>query len=166
MGCGSQGETERRALNLFADALEYDFREVGGGANSGSVPEEFAFAFSGVAPGGVVFGEALLDSAFRFAEEDGDVLDGVEAVSNEEGDHHDVLGIGGGVAVGDVGGLLHEGGQDVDVVGARANGLDLGLDGFAGVPIFPGAVASDEKGGLVGAWGVGEGVLLDDVACL
>ena len=86
--------------------------------------------------------ELLLD-----AEEDGDVLVGVEAIGDEEGDDDDIGGPGLRLPMGDERLFLHEHAADF---GVEAEGMDAGdlfLYGEAGVFIEGGAVADgDERG--------------------
>src|SRR5690349_14611724 len=65
-------------------------------ADAGGVPGSFAVFLRGVAPRGLAVAAALADRALGFAEEDGDVLAGMEPVADEEGDNHDVPGAGEG----------------------------------------------------------------------
>ena len=134
------------------------------GPDGEGVPEEFAFAFRGIAPSGLVGVEAFLDAFFRLAKEHGDVLDRVEAVGNKKWDHDDVLGVGGCVSVCYERGFLHEGGLNVGIIGPGTDGFDLYLDRFAGVFVFSGSMAGDEKGRFILAWRAWKGVLLNYVS--
>lgn len=84
------------------------------------------------------------------AEENGDVLVGVCAVCDEEGNDDDVGGGGEFVPVGDERLLLHVGVGDVGVacVGL-ADELDLIDDGASGVLVEAGAVTDDDESNLV-----------------
>ena len=134
-------------------------------ADGFAVPHQPALAFGGVSPDGLAGGEALLDAVFWLAEENGDVLRRVQAVGNKKGNDDNVPRLGGVVAVGDEGGFFHEGGLDVGVFAACADGLHLRLDGVAGIFIFLSPMPGNEEGGFFGARRSGKWVLVDDVAC-
>src|SRR5688572_163532 len=137
---------------------------MGFASDAGGVPEKFTFFLGGVAPGRLAFLETFLDDALGFAEHDGDVFVGMEAVADEERDHDDVASGGHGVTVADAGIFLHEDRMDFGVFAAGADEFDLAFDRFAGVFIVAGAVAGDEERGFGRLGRARERMFLDDVA--
>ena len=107
--------------------------------------------------------ETLLDDAFGGAEHDGDVLERMEAVGNEEGGDDNRFDSGEFIAIGDAGLLLHEDGVDLGVKVAGGDEFHLAFDGLAGVFGVAGAVAGDEKGRLGGFGGAWEREFFDNL---
>ena len=75
----------------LADQVQNQVGQAGVGADTEGVPEEFAFAFGGVAQRRLAVLEALGDDAFGFAQQDGDILPDMQAATDEEGNDHKVL---------------------------------------------------------------------------
>src|SRR5438477_5151965 len=151
-----------RVGSLF-DAFEDDVCEEGFGADAGGVPKAFAFAFGGIAPGGLAAFEAFLDGLFRFAEHDWNVFVGMEAVADEEWNHNEVFRGRNRIAVADARVFFHEDGVDFGVAVEAANDFDLAFDGFAGVFVVAGAMPGNEQGGLTRLRCGGEGMFLHDI---
>lgn len=84
------------------------------------------------------------------AEEDGDVLVGVEAIGDEEGDDDDVGRRGLLLPVGDEGIFFHEHAEDLFVLIEGLDAGDLFFYGEAGIFIEGGAVADDDERGVAG----------------
>ncbi len=122
--------------------------EIGRGADGAGVGEVFATQMVGVvskdvalAGGGAGLG---LDT-----EQDGDVLVGVEAVRDEEGNDDDVGELSEGVPFCDERGLFHVGVENFAKDIEFADFFDFSLCGEGGVVIEVGAVTDDEETGLV-----------------
>lgn len=83
------------------------------------------------------------------AEEDGDVLVGVQTVCDEEGNDHDVWELGESVPFSNERCLFHVGVEYLAEDGELADLFDFTLCGESGVVIEVGAVTDDEEAGLI-----------------
>ncbi len=122
--------------------------EFGFGADGAGVGEIFTAQVVGVIPEDIALTCCGAGLGFD-TEEDGDVLVGVEAVSDEKGDHDNVWELGEGVPLGDEWGLLHVGVQHLAKDSKRTDFFDFALCCEGGVVVQVCAVSDDEEAGLV-----------------
>lgn len=148
----------------FSNAFQNHFRKVRFAADAGGVPDEFAVFLRGISPRRLAAAHSLTDVFLRFAEQHRDVFVGMQAVADEERDHHEVSRAGEPVAVADTRVFLHEHGVNFGVFFSRADELDLALDGDAGVFVVARAVAGDEERDVLRFGRARKGMPLEDVA--
>ena len=127
------------------DLVEHDFGEERFGADGAGVVDLAAVEVIGVASEDLDLAGGGGGFGFH-AEEDGDVLERVEPVGDEEGDDDDVRGGGESGPVGDEWWFFHVGVDDFCEAAVHgADDFDLVLDGLGGVVIEAGAVADDDE---------------------
>ena len=155
--------TRRAGAGGFADAFKNDFSQEGFGADGAGIPNKLALFLGGVAPGGLAGGVAVFHNFLRFAQQHGNILDGMESVADKEGDNDDEPGGGEGVDLGDAGIFFHEDSVNGGVNLSGADELDLPVDGAAGIGVAAGAMAGDTEGDVSRPGGAGKGELADDL---
>src|SRR4029077_9934971 len=132
----------RHLLYPFDD----DLGDLRCGSDGGRVPDEFPFSFGWISPGRLAGGEALLDGAFGFTEQHGNILPRMHAVADEKWNHHDVLRLRQLAAPGNARLFFDEYRMHGRILVERADGFDLSVDGDARVLVLFGSVAGDEQG--------------------
>ena len=137
-------ESEWLNTPRFADSFKDHVGDVRFRADGGRVPDKFAVSRGRVAPGRLAAVEAVANNFSRLAEHHGNVLEGMQAVADEERDHNNPFGPRHLVTVADAGILLHECRVDFGVKILRANQLDLPLNRFARILVVARPVPRDE----------------------
>jgi len=142
------------------NAFQYHLHNVRFRADAGGIPEAFALFFGGIAPRRLSKFETFLNRLFRFAQHHGYILEGMQAVADEERDHHDIFCLRKMVALSNARLFFHENRMDGSVNILRPDQLNLMLNGFAGIFVLAGSVTGDEERRFGGLWFARERKLL------